>query len=133
MHLLDIISCLHAETFERENEYLKELKEIFSWFKSGLTIIFPNSRHAALESYIESSEVFRQKLGEYLNTLDTGVLGVGIELIGAGKDSLEIPDEDEQKLKQMLSDSSEGIILTSSDGGGRIMVSMDESGDFRAM
>ncbi len=120
-----------AETFERENEYLKELKEIFLWFKSGLTIIFPKSRHVALESYIDSNEVFRQKLGEYLNTLDTGVLGVGTELIDADNDSLEISSEDEQKIKQELSDSSESIIFASSDGG-RIIVSMDEGGNLRA-
>lgn len=120
-----------TETFERENEYLKELKEIFSWFKSGLTIIFPESRHAALESYIDSNEVFRQRLAAYLNTLDTGVFGVGTELIDADKDLSDISSEDKQRLVQELSDSSERIILTNPEGG-RIIVNMDEGGNLRA-
>jgi len=113
------------ELFLGKNDTLKilEIKHVWDWIVDSLIIIYPGSKFDGLVPSI-SSKRFNNFTNELLKTLDTGVNGLGIDIIDFDMFFAKYDDSIKKDVLQKL--NNEKTLLFRSDIGTVFVVKKDE-------
>ena len=111
----------------RENEFLKDAKKAYAWFRESLSIITPRAAPTALANRIEIDSEFRDHAQEIMCAFNVGIVGLNSEkknikeLIGAASAT------DLDSIIKSVDDSPKNMVgLKSSRGDEIIVVKEDE-------
>lgn len=79
---------------------IKEFEDVYAWFRDVLLVIFPESRHHTLTLDFISDEDFRHRLQDFLQSFDTGIVGVRLKDVSIARER-QIPSE----IKKLISET----------------------------
>jgi AAA15 family ATPase/GTPase len=106
----------------KSNEFkIKEIISVRTKIENAIIIIHPGSKFQGLVPQLTTSNKFKEFANGLLNTFDTGVTELGIEIIDFEK---FFGEEDEQLKKDIIEDIESGEnVLFSTDAGGVLITS----------
>lgn len=114
----------------RNNQYLKGVKEAYSWFHKTLQIIRPESKPVALAHRVDRDEVFKNYAKDTLCSF-----GIGISSVWAEKKNIReyFGEDNENELEEILSELEKSpmkIIALRSRKGEELIVVKESAGVF---
>lgn len=99
-----------TESIERG---VKQFEEIYDWFDNSLTLIFPESKFSGFEVEIETDEILRKSIEDFLHLFNTGISGISYKDIDY-ENEFEIPKAIRDDIEKDVSSGSK-IVFRSPD------------------
>ena len=114
-----------TETVESNSE---RYRNIYDWFKSGLTVIYPEAHFIPLDMVIRPGQKGESVYGEFFKNLGLGIAGIKEIKLDPENSIKEIPDEVLSDIKKNLKNGEQKYFADSKKA--RYRLSKNDKGEF---
>ncbi|MBN1755321.1 AAA family ATPase, partial [bacterium] len=116
---------------QAEEQNVKAFSDAYDWFKSALTIIYPETKYEKIDLLVNATQKLCEIYSNFFELFDTGIEGILTEELDLQKDMTEIPGVIKNEIMRNLKKDHIGIINLPNHQ--RYTVYIDDNKEFKAL